>query len=640
MYGPIKYYSSILGYSTTPKTGRSYSLANATNGIYDYSYLTSGFDLPYFIMSLKLRTKSMGPLRRSSYNDVWQKLDFSFMAGRQTKTTEIIAYMNERLNLISASVDKAGVITLTPSKCTDNPEEEALVDFLITGPQTNRFDSERSTYNTFSLFSTSIFPNSRSFGKSTGIANISNNGFGFSTTKMGSVKCPPIIPNTKDIASGTLGYITCCDGYTPTVKHQPGKWDFTGLYAPLLFIRMFNKDTLITAPKPEDSYSNVFTGVLIVKLEAKLYTTNELANTINVALAEISPCNKVGEFDYPCSQTNGTLPFAAGSAPDGRLMICQSFYELSFSGSCSYITDVFSFDRIVEGQTCSLNAGYVLKNIITGCANDGFNSGKTSSEIITDINNIEYIKQNKLFEIFEYTPKPIIEDIRNYTSNNLSYAYAPTMTGPISDSPFAYNNSKTSLPSSYFITNQYRPNSPYSEFWATYNLNEYDVLNAIGKQARIIGVIALKASIRASWNYFGYMSGAYITYPFYNWGLVLNTSSYCTLYANEKTDAIYFSEDGIYCKDVGRDFTTPIKPDWDNNLDCLQYLRAYSKACNTDMAQIKNVEIPRIYGNYRAGVVFDWKRWSRYNPNGVDSLNFEGAFATPSITFRIAYIRE
>jgi hypothetical protein len=56
------------------------------------------------------------------------------------------------------------------------------------------------------------------------------------------------------------------------------------------------------------------------------------------------------------------------------------------------------------------------------------------------------------------------------------------------------------------------------------------------------------------------------------------------------------------------------------------------------MTQIKDVEIPRIYGDYRMGVVFDWKRWSRFNPNGVDSLNFNGAFAIPSITFKIVYV--
>jgi hypothetical protein len=320
-------------------------------------------------------------------------------------------------------------------------------------------------------------------------------------------------------------------------------------------------------------------------------------------------------------------------------MICNSFYELSFSGSCSYITDIFAFSKISNNETCKARYGYVLRNVPSGCANDGFTTGKQDYEIINDINYVESLKTNKTYEVFEYTPQPIIENIQDFITAGLSWGYAPTMIGPISDSPFAYSKSLTSIPSSYWITSLFRPDSPYAEFWATFSLSEEDIFKAIGKEVKIINILSLSASVKASWNYFEYMSGAYIAYPFYNWALVLNTSTQCTLRPGSATDAIYFNDNGIPCDQVGRDFTNPIKPAWDFNFDCLQYLKARNKSCSPDMTQIKSVEIPKIYGNYRMGVVFDWKRWSRYNPNGVNSLDFTGAYATPSITFKIAYVQ-
>lgn len=638
MYKPLKYYSSILGYKTSSKVARNFPILPATSGVYDFSMFQSGFNLPYFVFYIKLRTASGGPLLQSPYNDFWQKIDLSFMSGKITTDTELLKYFNDNLKFIKAIMDSDGRIVLEADRCTDNPEEEALVDFIVTSAIPQSFDSERSNFSTYSLLSASIFPLASTFGPNTGIPNISVSGFMLAPNKLGDLYCPNIFPTSKDATDGTHGYITCCDGYTPTVRHQRGVWDLKGLYSPLLFIRMLNKNTIITGTDGSTNNNIIVAGILVVKLETKIYTTQELADVINIAMAEISPCSKSIIYTTPCTNTNGTLPFVATPSPDGRLVICSSFYELAINGNCSYIDNIFSFDRMTDDMTCKTKAGYVLENVPAGCANDGLKTGKTAAEITNNINYIDSIKSTLRYKIYEYSPKPTVENVSGYISRGESYAYAPTMTGPLSQSIFAYNNIPTSIPSEYWISSQYIPGSQFAEFWSTFNLTESDIQESFGKKITILKIVSIKVSFRASWEFFPYPAGAYVTYPFYNWGLVLNTSSQCKLKPSAGSDTIYFSDDGVFCDQVGSNFTHAIKPSWNNNLESLQHLRARNKACNTDMTQISTVEIPKIYGDYRVGIVFDWKLASRYNPRGVNSTNFEGAYATPSITFRVAYI--
>jgi hypothetical protein len=639
MYAAPKFYSNILGYKTSINVGRNYALDISAPGIFNYSHIQTGFNIPYFMVYFKLATASGGPLAKSVYNNKWQTVDFSFMAGKSTTTEEIVDYLNSKLNFISAEFDDEKRITLTPQRCTDNPEEEVLVDFLITGAAPVNFNSQRADLQTNALLSASIFPyRTATTSQNQGSPNIFNTGFCFAPDKLGLIKTPSILPASSNVIDGTIGYITCCDGYTPTVRHQSGIWDLISLYQPLLIIRMFNKDTIIAVDADGLNVIPKMVGILTIRLNNMVYTSSQLADTINLSLAEISPCGQYANTGQNCSETDGTLPFVASASPDGRITICQSFYELSINGSCPYIDHIFSFDRISNDSTCSMKSGFLLNNIPSGCANDGFKTGKTRSAIVDDLDSITQIKRNFEYKTFEYTPLPVIENVMEYINQGRYYVYASTMTGPISDSPFAQFNAFTSIPSTYWVKNQYVPDSPYSEFWATFNLNEDDILKAIGKKVRILNIQEISAQVRASWNYFEYFSGAYITYPFYNWGLVLNTSSHCTLRPSKSADTITFSNSGISCLQAGNDFTSPIKPAWDSNTESLHYIRARNKSCNSDMTQIKDVEIPRIYGDYRMGVVFDWKRWSRFNPNGVDSLNFNGAFAIPSITFKIVYV--
>jgi len=638
MYASPKFHSNIFGYKTSISVGRNYALDVSEPGIFDYSHVQSGYNIPYFMVSFKLATASGGPLSKSVFNNKWQIIDLSFMAGKSTSTQEIVDYFNSKLNFMTAEFDVEKRITISPLRCTDNPEEEVLVDFLIANGAPINFNSQRADLQTNALTSASIFPYKTITSLNQGSPNIYNTGFCFAPDKLGAAKCPALIPTDSDTIKGTLGYITCCDGYTPTVRHQSGIWDLTSLNQPLLIIRMFNKDTVVAVDANGQNIKPKVAGILTIRLNNMIYTTAQIADAINLGLAEISPCGQYSDVNENCSESNGTLPFVASASPDGRITICQSFYELSINGSCQYIDSIFSFDKINNEGTCLIKSGFSLTNIPSGCANDGFSTGITKSAIVDNINAITQLKRNFLYKTFEYTPFPIIENVMDYINRGRYYVYAPTMTGPISDSPFAESNTQTSIPSSYWVKNQYIPDSPYSEFWATFNLNENDIFKAIGKKVKILNIQEISALVRASWNYFEYFSGAYITYPFYNWGLVLNTSSHCTLRPSGTADTIAFSNAGISCQQAGNGFTSEIKPTWDNNTESLQYIRARNKSCNTDMTQIKNVEIPRIYGNYRMGVVFDWKRWSRFNPNGVDSLNFNGAFAIPSITFKIVYV--
>jgi hypothetical protein len=401
---------------------------------------------------------------------------------------------------------------------------------------------------------------------------------------------------------------------------------------------MFNKNTVIyNNEAPAGLLIPIYSGVLAVKFTNKKYTSKEIVDTINMALSEISPCNGVAGFTQPCSTADGTIPFRASVSPDGRIILCESFYELGISGSNSYLDYIFSFDKIEQGETCKTKCGYVLSDIPKGCAMYNINEAKSEADIKTILDEKDARASNFQYSTFEYTPKPIVERIDNYISQGISYALAPTLTGPLSDNASGSANDATSLSSALWTTNQYIGQSQYAEFWTTVNLNEEDIKAAIGQDKNIIKILSVSASIKASWNIFGHISGAYITYPFYNWALVLNTSTYCKIKPTMNSDSIYFSLTGKQCRDFGSDTTNDFLPSYDGNTECLQYIRSRNKSCNTDAAQISTVEIPRIYGDYRIGVVFDWKLWSRYNPKGVNSTDFTGAFAIPTITFKVAY---
>lgn len=636
MYGPYKFYSSILGYKTSSAVRNDFTLGDYTPGVYDFSHQSPGYAIPFFKFSIKLAARTNGPLNRSHYNGIWQNIDLSFMAGKVTTIGDIVDYLNKNLKFVVASADTSSRLILSAERCTDNPEEEAIVDFLVISGDTRLFGAQRTDYSTAAIKSASIFPVARIGGQTTGIPNIINTGFALSTDKLAGKSCPSIYPDSsnKIQTSGTLGYITCCDGYTPNTAHRRGVWDLTTQIEPVLFIRMINSNTTVDAGGP---VVPVYAGILAVKLSKMVYTSQQIADTINMALDEISPCGKSSDFVNPCSVSDGTLPFKAMVSADGRIMICQSFYELSIHGSYSYLDNIFAFDKISEGNTCTLKAGYTLKNIPSGCAVYSIPEAKSPAEITAAIAADEARLANSNYETFEYSPSPIVQKISDYTSRNISYAYAPTMTGPLSENIFALSNQATSLSSKLWIKSQYIPDSNFSEFWATFDLSEDGIYKAIGKEVNILKVLSVSASVKASWDIFGYPAGVYISYPFYNWALVLNSSTYCKVKPLPNSDSIYFSPEGIICRDFGADRTAKIKPSWDGNTESLQYIRARNKSCNTDMTQVSTVEIPRVYGHYRMGVAFDWRFWSRYNPKGVNNTDFSGAFAIPSITFKIAY---
>jgi len=639
-YGPHKYYASILGYQTSSYAGNDYPLITSTAGVFDFSNYSSGFSIPFFKMSVKLQSRSNGPLLEDAANGRWQELNFSFLAGKVTAVTQIADFINSQLVFVRASVSSDLRLVLTADRCTSNPDEEAAVDFLVVGGDTRQFDAQRSNLSSNAITSASIFPLSRIGNTDFGNQNICNSGFGFSTSILGNVMCPSIFPNntSKSQTLNTLGYITCCDGYTPNTIHQRGVWDLGGQTNPIIFIKMFNKSTIIyNSDAPDGLVIPVYSGILAVKFTNKKYTSEEIAYTINLALSEISPCNGFSNFKQACSTADGTIPFKATVSPDGRILICQSFYELSISGSNSYLDYIFSFDKIEENQTCKVRTGYVLSDIPKGCAMSNISEAKTEAEIKSAVETKKARLANFQYEVFDYTPKAIVEKIYDYSSRGISYALAPTLTGPLSNSAYTLGNNSTSITSAQWTANQYISNSQYAEFWTTVNLNEEDIKAAIGHDKNIMKVSSVSASIKASWNYFGHLAGAYITYPFYNWALVLNTSTYCKVQPLKNTDTIYFTQSGIQCRDFGADSSNNILPSWDGNTECLQYIRSRNKSCNTDLAQISTVEIPRIYGEYRIGVVFDWRLWSRYNPNGVNSSDFTGAFAIPTITFKVAY---
>lgn len=639
-YGPHKYYASVLGYKTSPYYGNDYPLITATAGVFDFTNYAPGFSTPFFKMSVKIHSRSNGPLLSDISNGRWQELNFSFMAGNVSTVIQVADYINSKLAFVRASIDSDQRLILTADRCTSNPDEEATVDFLVVGGDTRKFDAQRSNLSTNAILSASIFPLTKVGIVDVGDQNICNSGFGFTTSVLGNVMCPSIFPSSssRSETTNTIGYITCCDGYTPTTSHQRGVWDLGGQSNPIIFIKMYNKSTIIyNNDAPDGLLLPIHSGILAVKLTNKKYTSQEIADTINLALSEISPCNGMSNFTQPCSTSNGTIPFKATVSPDGRILICQSFYELAISGSNSYLDYIFSFDIIEEGMTCKVKAGYVLTDIPKGCAMFNIGEAKTEAEIKSKVDAKNARSTNFQYDIIEYTPKAIIESITDYTSQGISYAFAPTLNGPLSNNSFASGKEETSIPSALWVTNQYINKSQYAEFWTTVDLNEEDIKAVIGKDKTIIKILSVSASIKASWNYFGHISAAYITYPFYNWALVLNTSTYCKVKPLKNSDTILFSQSGVQCRDNGIDSSYNILPSWDGNTECLQYIRSRNKSCNTDPAQISTVEIPRIYGEYRVGVVFDWKLWSRYNPNGVDSLDFTGAFATPTITFKVAY---
>ena len=639
-YGPYKYYASILGYKTSLYSGNDYPLITSTAGVFDFTNFSAGFSIPFFKMSVKLHSRSNGPLLGNTINGRWQELNFSFMAGKVTGITQIADFINSKLVFVRASVESDSRLVLTADRCTSNPDEEAAVDFIVVGGDTRQFDTQRSNLSTNAITSASVFPLSRIGNTDVGNQNICNSGFGFATSILGNVMCPSIFPSntSRSQTADTLGYITCCDGYTPNTIHQRGVWDLGGQLNPIIFIKMYNKNTIIyNNDAPDGLVLPIYSGILAVKLTNKKYTSQELVDIINQSLSEISPCNGVSNFTQACSTADGTIPFKATVSPDGRILICQSFYELAISGSNSYLDYIFSFDKIEEGLTCKIRTGYVLSDIPKGCAMYNISEAKTEAEIKTIVDSKKARLTNFQYDTYDYTPKAIVEKISDYTSRGVSYALAPTLIGPLSDNAYALANEPTSISSALWTNNQYISKSQYAEFWTTVSLNEEDIKAAIGKSKNIIKVLSVTASIKASWNYFGHIAGAYITYPFYNWALVLNTSTYCKVKPLKNSDTLIFSPSGIQCRDYGADSSFNVFPSWDGNTECLQYIRARNKSCNTDPAQISTVEVPRIYGEYRVGVVFDWKLWSRYNPNGVDSLDFTGAFATPTITFKVAY---
>ena len=639
-YSPYKYYASILGYKTSSYLGNDYPLMTSEVGVFDFTNYTAGFSIPFFKMAVKLHSRSNGPLLGDMINGRWQELNFSFMAGKVTTVSQVADFINSKLVFVKASIGSDSRLILTADRCASNPDEEAAVDFLVIGGDTRQFDAQRANLSANAIVSASVFPLSRINDINVGNQNICNSGFGFSPSLLGNVMCTSIFPSltSRSQTANTIGYITCCDGYTPNTIHQRGVWDLGGQINPIIFIKMYNQNTIIyNNDAPNGIVHPIYSGILAVRLSNKKYTSQEIADTINLALSEISPCGGVANFSQACSASNGTIPFKATVSPDGRILICQSFYELAISGSNSYLDNIFSFDIIEQGQTCKARYGYTLSEIPTGCAMSNISEAKTEAEIKSIISAKEARASNFQYDIYDYTPKPIIKKINDFISQGISYAYAPTLTGPLSNNAFALENEATSLSSALWTTNQYINQSQYAEFWTTVNLNEEDIKASIGKDKTIIKVLSVSASIKASWNFFGHISGAYVAYPFYNWALILNTSTYCKIKPVNNSDSIYFSEKGIHCRDFGSDNTNNVFPSWDGNTECLQYIRARNKSCNTDPAQISTVEIPRIYGDYRIGVVFDWKLWSRYNPNGVNSLDFTGAFAIPSITFKIAY---
>ena len=636
MYKPFNYFSNITGYSTSQLVNRGYALATSKKGLFDYTGMQPGFNIPYFVFNVKLSTGSMGELYKSQVNGKWQTVDLSFMAGKVTEAADVVSMINKSLILVEAEYDnKSGIISLIPKKLTFNPDEEAGVDFLLAFGSTKSFDILRSNPLKYSIYTSSYFPTTRLIEPSGSVGNIILSGFGLSPQISEGIVCPNLYPKEGNPTDGTFGYISCCDGYTPTTVHQSGIWDFSGLTAPLLYIRMLNRDTVYSYDAQKNEIKPVVFGQLIVKIQNRKYTTQELADTINNALFEISPC---GQPTPPCSAANGTIPFIAKVSPAGRLMICQSFYELAINGSCSYIDNIFSFDRMVTDKTCKVKYGYTLTNIPSGCASSGFIGGKQDVDIINDLAYVEQVLKNGQFNTFDFTPAPVLENVLQIVSQGKSYGTAPTMIGPITNSPFAYSNQITSIPSNYWTSNLFVQNSQFAEFWASFDISEDAILQSMKKKARILKILSVSASVRASWDYFGYFSSAYITYPFYNWALVLNTSSQYALKPNKNSSTIYFSNNGISGEQAGQDFTTPILPSWDGNYDSLQYIRAFNKSCSTDPTVIKDIEIPKFYGRYRMGVVFDWRLWARTNPNGVNSTDFSGAFAVPSITLKVAYI--
>ena len=261
---------------------------------------------------------------------------------------------------------------------------------------------------------------------------------------------------------------------------------------------MFNKSTVIyNNDAPDGILLPIHSGILAVKLTNKKYSSKEIADTINLALSEISPCNGMSNFTKVCSTSNGTIPFKATVSPDGRILICQSFYELAISGSNSYLDYIFSFDIIEEGKTCKVKAGYVLSDIPKGCAMHNIGEAKTEAEIksIVDAKNARSI--NFQYDIIEYTPKAIIKKISDYTSQGISYAFAPTLTGPLSNNSFTSGKEDTSIPSALWVTNQYINKSQYAEFWATVSLNEEDIKAVIGKDKTILKVLSVSASIKS-----------------------------------------------------------------------------------------------------------------------------------------------
>jgi len=639
-YGPYKYYASILGYRTSFYTGNNYPIITATAGLFDFTNYSAGFSIPFFKMSVKLFSRSNGPLLGNTANGRWQELNLSFMAGKVTAVSQVADFINSKLVFVKASVDSDSRLVLTADRCTSNPDEEATVDFLVVGGDTRQFDAQRSNLSTNAIMSASVFPLSKIGNTDVGNQNICNSGFGFSTSVLGNVVCPSIFPSStsQSQTTNTLGYITCCDGYTPNTIHQRGVWDLGGQINPIIFIKMHNNNTITyNKDAPNGLVIPIYSGILAVKFTDKKYTSQEIVDTINLALSEISPCDGVLNFTQACSTANGTIPFKATVSPDGRILICQSFYELAISGSNSYLDYIFSFDKIEEGQTCKAKVGYMLSDIPKGCAMYNISEAKTEAEIKSIVDTKIARIANFQYDVYDYTPKAIVEKISDYTGRGISYALAPTLTGPLSDTAFALANEATSLSSALWTTNQYNNKSNYAEFWTTVSLNEEGIKAAIGHNKTIIKVLSVSASIKASWNYFGHIAGAYITYPFYNWALVLNTSTYCKVQPLKNSDTIHFSQNGIQCRDYGADSSNNVLPSWDGNTECLDYIRSRNKSCNTDLAQISTVEIPRIYGEYRVGVVFDYKLWSRYNPNGVNSLDFAGAFAIPTITFKVAY---
>ena len=298
-YGPHKYYASMLGYKTSLYSGDDYPLVTSTAGVFDFTNYSAGFSIPFFKMSVKLLSRSNGPLLGDISNGRWQELNFSFMAGNVSTAIQVVDYINSKLVFVRASLDSDQRIILTADRCTSNPDEEATVDFLVVGGDTRKFDAQRSNLSTNAIMSASVFPLSKVDNIDVGNQNICNSGFGFSTSVLGNAMCPSIFPNiaSRSETENTLGYITCCDGYTPNTIHQRGVWDLGGQINPIIFIKMFNKSTVIyNNDAPDGILLPIHSGILAVKLTNKKYSSKEIADTINLALSEISPCNGMSNF--------------------------------------------------------------------------------------------------------------------------------------------------------------------------------------------------------------------------------------------------------------------------------------------------------------------------------------------------------